>query len=161
VSLLTLATASAGLVCTTTPSPNAPSGAPEVLLTRTPTGNGEGLVFPPAPSDERHARPPLPEEDASRSAAAQPRITDPPVDKESRFSFAGRVLRVGFDREMALPEHDAKDKKKKATPAAPGTVRISPDVPFAARWIDARTLEIVADKSYDPESHYEVSLSGL
>jgi uncharacterized protein YfaS (alpha-2-macroglobulin family) len=160
VSLLTLSAASSGLVCTTVSPPNAPSGAAEVLLTRTAVDSPEPLVFPPPEGDRRVARPPLPEEYASRGAAAEPRVTEPALDKNSRFSFAGRTVRVVFDRAMAVAWGDKNDKKK-PVPAAAGAVTISPSIAHTARWIDARTLEITADKPFDPKTSHELSLAGI
>jgi hypothetical protein len=142
-SLLTLLGASTGLVCTSArPSLNTPEGA-EVLLTRTATDSAEPLVFPP--HDERRARPPLAEDLAERGAGKNPKVVEPALDNEARFKLTGQTIRVAFDRPM-----------KQA-----GKATLSPEVAATTKWRDARTLEIAAEKPFDPSARYEIALAGI
>jgi hypothetical protein len=129
---------------------------PPILIERALSESAGPLVFPP-PSD-RHDRLPM-----SRSDDAHPSaefgVASPSLDSGRVFSFHGTSFRVAFNQPVERPRPEA--GKKDPTPAAPGTISITPSVEGEARWIDDRTLEFVAKRPFDTETTYAVEVAAI
>jgi len=121
----------------------------------------EGLVFPP-PGVARAPREPLPE---GRDAGIAPKltVTQPSLDSSGAFEVVGRTFQIVFSRPVAMPgaTGGASGRWSKPRPAAPGTVRLSPEVPVAVSWIDERTLEVTAVGQFEKGRTYEVEIGKL
>lgn len=154
-----LFTAPFGLVCGGAAS-SIPGGAPpaeapaELLVRSTPSAPG-ALVFPPEDEGAREPRPAL-DEYLRGNARQGVAVAYPSLDDSGAFAIVGKTVRIVFNQEMALPE-----RTEGVQPAAPGTVKITPEVNGDAVWIDSRTLELTAAAQLEKGTSYTVEIPAL
>lgn len=154
-----LVASSFGLVCSSTPgtpqtTPSQPP--PPIAIERAVEKAGEPAVFPPAAS--RNPRQPIPSYSGDRSSADLA-VSSPGLESDKKFSFHGTSLRISFNQPVVIPTSEP--GKKGPTPAAEGTIKITPSVEGEAHWIDDRTLEFVAKKPFDTQATYDVELGAV
>lgn len=144
--------------------------APGSLLARSasPDDSGAPLVFPPVSTD-RIARKGIGEAPGPRPReAAAPRVILPYVSEGSVVDMIGDHLRITFDEPMARPRPPGGAAKGAVAggdkapggrvAAAPGTLSIQPAAKGRVEWIDAYTLEFVAEEPMTIGERHEVSL---
>jgi uncharacterized protein YfaS (alpha-2-macroglobulin family) len=111
-------------------------------LDATSTG---ALVFPPAKSAL------VPNESLEKLgfsvAGRAPRVVAPSLDGDGRFVFVGRSLRISLD-----------DAAKDASGDASAFVKLSPAVPFEARWVTPSELELTLKTQPDPALGFTLSV---
>ena len=152
----------AALACTPVPSKpdpelSEPSGPIEILARTVPDVRTD-LVFPP-PHVGRHDRPAL---EIAGTDETDPntgfKVQSPQVDEAARtFEVEGQTVRVVFNRPAKLPA----PLKKKPVPAAAGTVTIEPAVAGKAVWTSPHSLEFTANKPFDPEQVYTITVKDV
>ncbi|MEZ4428896.1 MAG: MG2 domain-containing protein, partial [Nannocystaceae bacterium] len=153
--------------CQPKPSPasaepvDEPDPLRDELVQHVPDRPEESLVFPP-PWSDRRSRPALVIEDdkvkaVEESADEAFAVRYPNVEGSGKFHFSGQSFTVSFNKPVKLP----RKLRKKPVPADAGTVTIEPEVKGKARWVSARVLEFTADKPYDPDLFYKVTIAGL
>lgn len=133
------------------------------LLVRTVPDVSADLVFPP-PRDGRRERPAL--EDGAEAEASD--NSDPNIgfkvqspaleDGSDSLEIEGQTVRVVFNRPAALPRPMKKDKP---VPANPGTLKIEPAVAGKTVWTSTSTVEFRADKPFDPEQEYTLTVGDV
>jgi uncharacterized protein YfaS (alpha-2-macroglobulin family) len=119
---------------------------------------GAALVFPPVRTDRR-PRPELAIAGSTDVGTQQPlAVRWPTLDDQGAFEFEGQTLRLSFNRPVKLP---APIVKGKPVPADPKTVTIEPAVAGKAQWTGPSSLEFVADKPFDPDATYTLTVAGV
>lgn len=103
------------------------------------------LAFPPTKSEL------VPNESLERLgfsvAGRAPRVVAPSLDGDGRFSVVGRSLRISLD-----------DSVEGASGDASGFVKLSPQVPFEARWVSPSELEVTLTSQPDPALGFTLSV---
>lgn len=157
--------------------------APGSLLVR-PAGTSDSdgaLVFPP-PDTGRLARPGLGEGSGPRAQDQDrraPQVVTPYLEEGVPLEITGDRVRIRFDQPMARPgdipaksqdakgtEPAAKGAKGAAAPkgrvaAPPGTLTITPAVRGRVEWVDAYTLEFVAEEPMKIGERHEIALGDV
>lgn len=154
------------LACTPNPSKPTTSSAGgdetpagDALVREVPaTPAGAALVFPP-PVTDRHARPELEIAGSNDVGKEQPlQVRWPNTADKDSFDVEGQTVRIRFNRPVKLP---AKIVKNKPVAAVAGTVTLEPAVAGKAVWTDAYGLEFRADKPFDPDQTYAITVQGV
>lgn len=156
--------ASSSVVCSShspvqTPSP---AGAQDGLLTRSVPASPGTLTFPP-PDPDRHPRAAIPRGFGGFGSPTSLEVAEPTLGTQRQFSITGKEVRVVFNQPMARGEGKL-DKGKKANQRlfpAPGAIRLTPEVPGAARWVDERTLEFTATQPFEIDRPYDIEVASV
>jgi uncharacterized protein YfaS (alpha-2-macroglobulin family) len=157
--------ASSSLVCSSHSPVQTPSsaGGLDGLLTRSVPASPGTLTFPP-PDADRRPRSALPRGfGAAYGSTATLEVAEPALDTQRQFSITGQAVRLVFNQTMARGEGKV-DKGKKAGSLlfpAPGAVRIKPEIPGAARWVDERTLEFTSTQPFEIDRPYDIEVSSV
>ncbi|EYF06966.1 Hypothetical protein CAP_1225 [Chondromyces apiculatus DSM 436] len=134
------------------------------LLVRSVTAPAGEVVFPPPPG----ARAPrgslasvLGDVLADPQRKQPPGVSEPSLDTHGAFAIVGRSFQISFDQSMELPPLAAAAPASQERRAAPSTLRLTPEVPGVARWINHYTLEFTAAAQFEAGRTYEVALGAL
>lgn len=107
------------------------------------------LLFPPA-EDGWLERVPY-DTTSGRSSRNEIHVYSPKLDEKGQFQVTGTVVSISFDNDVI----DKTDSK-----TAP-LLSITPAVPGRTVWTSTRAVEFRADKAFDPDADYVVSLPEL
>lgn len=119
---------------------------------------GAALVFPPPPTD-RKPRPELEIAGVADGGTDKPlQVRWPDPGEDGTFEVEGQTVRLGFNRAVKLP---GKIVKSKPVAAAAGTVTIEPAVAGKAVWISDFSLLFQADKPFDPDQTYTITVANV
>ncbi len=143
------------------PSPGEKPGgaAPGSLLVRSvdAAGSGGPVVFPP-PDGGRLARAALGEGPAARAEEHRaPEVTVPWVQEGIPVNILGNRIRFVFNQAMARPG----EKPQGRVAAAPGALTLTPAVKGHVDWLDAYTLEFVAEEPMRIGERHEIVLGDV
>lgn len=155
----------AALACTPKPAtPEAvdeePTGPSEILGRIVPDASGP-LVFPPGP-EGRRPRPALELGTTDATDSTDPntgfRVQYPRIEEgKDSFEIEGQTVRIVFNRPVKL----AKPVGKKPQPAAAGIFTLEPAVPGKTVWTASNALEFTANKPFDPEQSYKLTVANV
>ncbi len=130
------------------------------LLARTVPDVQTTLVFPP-PNDDRKQRPALAKAEANDKTDPNNgfRVESPTLEEGAdSFNVYGQTVSVRFNKPITLPKPI---KNGKPVAALPGQLKIEPAVAGKAEFSGINELRFIADKPFDPEQEYTVTLADL
>ncbi len=114
-------------------------------------GAADGPITFPAPEGWVDREPLPPRANASLGVTRKLEVSSPALDEKRHFEFEGQTLRLYFN----APVIDMKDAKK-----APA-LAVTPAVKGKTVWTGPSSVELTADKPFDPDTEYTVDLPEL
>ena len=124
---------------------------PTVLVHTVPADQGV-LAFPPPLTDGRRPRPAIPADYARFDAGSELKVVEPEPGADGKFDIRGTSLRIRFNQPVAGAA---------ANVPAGAALALTPSVPGLARWLDETTLEFKADRPFDPDARYDLSVGAV